>query len=503
MVVQELITKLGYELNEAPLRRYVAGFRSVATGIVGIAAGIGAAAAAIFVTVNKTASFAEEIDKTSQKLGLGVEALQKLQYAASTSGLEVEQFTTGMSILAQKFDQVRQGSKEAAKTFAELKINPKSIKDTEQLLLAVTDKFSKMENGLKKTALARELFGRGGLAFIPFMNEGVEEIKTMGQELQDLNLVMGVDAIKAAHKYHDNLERLHFIFSAFTHQVGAKFIPAFLKATDVFLHWIALNNQIIRQRADQFFGVLSKILEFTWKIVTLLYQGFEKLEGALGGTARAVAALAVAAAAMGLAFGFLNPVTLLIYALGTALLLLYDDFQVFKAGGDSAINWDKALKAVADTIKFLSTTVQFLSDVWAGFNIKLDETNEKFERFTELLKNIPVFGRLFKFPGQLAEAIAGSGPMVSGLAGGLAKGAQMDPFLSLPLQGAQLPFKYLASVGANARQAQMNNAVTVNVNVTDGAQGANIGEAVKNVFHNEILPAWMRSTKRALEPGAR
>jgi len=60
-----------------------------------------AAGVALFAIAKSTANYGDELAKTSQQVGLSVEALAGLQHAAQLSALTNEQLTTGLGQLAK------------------------------------------------------------------------------------------------------------------------------------------------------------------------------------------------------------------------------------------------------------------------------------------------------------------------------------------------------------------------------------------------------------------
>jgi hypothetical protein len=80
------------------------------------------------------------------------------------------------------------------------------IRPTEQVLLDLADKFSAMPDGADKAALAVKLFGKEGLAIIPFLNQGREGITALMEEAQRLGLVMSEDVARASEVFNDNLD---------------------------------------------------------------------------------------------------------------------------------------------------------------------------------------------------------------------------------------------------------------------------------------------------------
>jgi hypothetical protein len=106
------------------------------------------------------------------------------------------------------------------------------IRPTEQVLLDLADKFSVMPDGADKAALAVKLFGKEGLAIIPFLNQGREGITALMEEAQRLGLVMSEDVARASEAFNDNLTRLSAIFEGVQRQIGAAVVPVLADFTE-------------------------------------------------------------------------------------------------------------------------------------------------------------------------------------------------------------------------------------------------------------------------------
>src|SRR6478752_2473712 len=64
-----------------------------------------------------------------------------------------------------------------------------------QLMGPLSDKFAAMPNGAEKTALAMQLFGKGGADMLPFLNKGSDALAVMAQKSDDLGLTLDDAAI--------------------------------------------------------------------------------------------------------------------------------------------------------------------------------------------------------------------------------------------------------------------------------------------------------------------
>lgn len=89
----------------------------------------------------------------------------------------------------------------------------------------VADKIKGMPNGVEKTALAMELFGRSGKDMLPILNLGSEGIARMEEDAKRLGLTITKDNIKAVKDYSQAQKDLADSQQALNIQVGTKALP--------------------------------------------------------------------------------------------------------------------------------------------------------------------------------------------------------------------------------------------------------------------------------------
>lgn len=166
---------------------------------------------AVALAFKQTADEADAAYKNAQKFGVTVEALTALEYAARLSDVSVETLGKGIKGLSQNLLEAKAGIGDGAKLFASLRLDPKQFEETDQLLLALADRFSKMTDPALKVGLAMKVFGKSGIEMIPFLNLGREGIEQLTEEAKRLGLVLSTDAAAAAEAFNDNLTRMNAV----------------------------------------------------------------------------------------------------------------------------------------------------------------------------------------------------------------------------------------------------------------------------------------------------
>jgi ribosomal protein L12E/L44/L45/RPP1/RPP2 len=178
----------------------------------------------------------DQLNKLSQKTGIAVESLSALKFAGALTDVSVEDLATGIRKLGNNMASAAGGSKEAQAAFAAIGVSVKTaggaLRNTDDVLADVADKFAGYEDGAAKAALATELFGKNGVALIPFLNAGRKGLAEMRDEAQKLGVTFSADLAKQTEEFNDNLTRLGQAADGFKVQILGAILPSLVKLTD-------------------------------------------------------------------------------------------------------------------------------------------------------------------------------------------------------------------------------------------------------------------------------
>lgn len=206
--------------------------------VKGLLAGIGVSlSVAGFAAMIKSAiDAADHLNKLSQKIGISVEALSTLRFAAQLSEVSLETLQKGIKGLSQNIAEANTGVGDGAQVFEALGISVKnadgSMKSTEAVLLQVADVFANLEDGAVKTALAVKLFGKSGMDMIPFLNQGAAGINQLTAEAERLGLKLTTETARSAEAFNDNLTALKASSSSLGIALARDFLPELTNITN-------------------------------------------------------------------------------------------------------------------------------------------------------------------------------------------------------------------------------------------------------------------------------
>lgn len=197
---------------------------AVAVAAIGTAA-IGAGTA-LTSAANSVASYGDEIDKTSQKMGVSSSFYQEWDAVLQHSG-------TSMSAMGGTFKTlskaVQNGSKDQISAFESLGLSMEDLQgmSTEEVFTSVVAGLQEMEEGTERTALASTLLGKGATEMGALFNTSAEDTQKMIDTVNELGGVMSDEAVKNSAAFKDQLQDLQTAFGGVKNAAISEMLPAF------------------------------------------------------------------------------------------------------------------------------------------------------------------------------------------------------------------------------------------------------------------------------------
>lgn len=190
---------------------------------------VGAIGGALVKAAKDTAEWADDLLTLSQTTGLTTTELQKLEYAADFIDVDVQTMTGSMEKLIRTMDNARDGSKNAQQAFKDLGIRVTDstghLRDSNEVFYEAIDKLGKIKNETERDAAAMEIFGKSARDLNPLISAGSQKLKELGQEAEDLGIIMGESDVEAAGALNDALDRFSKVADGLKGQLALTVIP--------------------------------------------------------------------------------------------------------------------------------------------------------------------------------------------------------------------------------------------------------------------------------------
>lgn len=248
--------------------------------MTGVAVGVTTAVVALTA---HTAEQVEQMGRLAQSYGLSVETISGLRVAAKMADMDLETLTMGFGRLSRSAAMVAQSGRETGGAFERIGVRVTDangrLRPMNDLLLDVADRFSKMEDGTTKTALAMQIFGRSGATLIPFFNRGKSDI----QELIALSNTLGLtwsekDAV-AAERLGDAIKLQELKMMALKEQLAMGLLPKLSELSNAFIKVDVSGNSAARNLGSGIGDALIWLTKRASDAATgfeLLWMAFEK-----------------------------------------------------------------------------------------------------------------------------------------------------------------------------------------------------------------------------------
>jgi hypothetical protein len=235
---------------------------SVSTGMAAAAAAVAVAAVAIGAAMQSTINDMDKLSKTSQKLGVPVEQLSALAYAADLSDVSFEALSKSVGKLNKTMvEAAAKPTSEAANAFRALGVSVTDssgkLKSSDEVMAAVAEKFAGLKDGAGKTAAAMAIFGRTGADLIPLLNGGRDGLREMSDEATAFGAIVSTKAAKEAESFNDNITRLGYAMKGVFVQSVSAVLPTLVE----------VSNQMVEAAKN------SGILEVGINIVSTAMKG--------------------------------------------------------------------------------------------------------------------------------------------------------------------------------------------------------------------------------------
>lgn len=368
MIVRELVTKLGFSVDDRNLKRFSSDVERLKDKLSSLAkslevvkkaaAGIAIAGTGLSILAVSVSKSVNAADNLARQLGVTTQDLQELELVAQSTGAEVGDLTKSFTGFNKILSSVDDESSIAAKELKELGVsiydNNGQLKNSKDLYRDTAKAIAAIENPAKQAAKAQKLLNISNLELLDTLALSDEAYSNQLEKVKKLGYVIDAQGIKTTKEFTKSWRELNIVVEGLKNQLAIKFMPVLKDIIDRFTSWYEKNKQIVNSSLDRTINIISTAFKGLLYVVNLLLSPIQYLSEALGGLDRAVIALAGGITAVllpsiwswvramsALAVSILaNPITWItaaVFALGAAIALLVEDIWYWVNGNDSAV----------------------------------------------------------------------------------------------------------------------------------------------------------------------
>lgn len=228
----------------------------------------------LFFAVERAASAGDRIAKFSRRVGLTVDGLQALRFAAERSGLGAEEADKAFEKFGKAVSEAVVGTGEAGKLLVALGIPLKDssgrLRKQEDILLDLAQAYTKIQDPQDKLRASWVLFGESGGGMVEMLNQGKDGVQGLMEEYKRLGGGLSQQQAANAEIFEDKLSNLKVTLGALANQLASGLIPVISDMMIRFQAWALTNTETIQKFAEGFAQKLPKILERVTKALGTL-----------------------------------------------------------------------------------------------------------------------------------------------------------------------------------------------------------------------------------------
>ena len=208
---------------------------SMTTGaLVGVGAAIAAPVIGILGSIAGVKDRAESLLMIGEKLGVPIETMSELDYVAKQVNISITDVANAMRFMQRNLFAAAGGSEAQSRIFAALGLDAKRLVDMrpEEALKNIADAMRGIENPTVRSAVAMQVFGRGGMNIIPMLKLSREEFNRLTNEAHELGVVVSGEASDSLQAYDSAMKRLSASFEGLKILAATELAPVLAGLAD-------------------------------------------------------------------------------------------------------------------------------------------------------------------------------------------------------------------------------------------------------------------------------
>lgn len=200
---------------------------------------------------------ADDLAKTSAKLGIAADELAGLRFAAEQTGVSTRKLDLGLQRFVRRAAEAAQGTGEARNAIKELGLDARDLasQSPDEAFRTLADAFSQVGSQSDRVRLGFKLFDSEGVALVNTLAAGRTQLDAFSAEARRLGLALDPQQLTNIQDAADAQNRLAKAFAGLGRQIGATLAPAFEEAADAATALVSRLTEIIPKLA----GIASAV----------------------------------------------------------------------------------------------------------------------------------------------------------------------------------------------------------------------------------------------------
>jgi len=372
---------VGIEKAKVALNKVGTAAEQVATKTKKLSAAAGGLLTALGAAAYKSAQAADELNTLSAQTGISTDSLQKMAYAADLVDVSVDTISGSMAKLKKNMASESEATVEAFNAIGVATRDANGeLRNSEDVFYDVLQGLSNIQNETERDVIAMQLFGKSADQLAGIIDDGGASLKALGQEAEDLGIVLDQETLNSLNAVNDQVDRLK-----------AQATGEIAKAGAAAMETLAPVLETIIDKVSQLLTWIGNLDEEQMKTILTVLAVIAAISPIAGLIATITGAITsfltiwpqVKAVAAGIqAFAAANPLALVVAAVLALAAVIYTHWDQIKPILQAA--WEK-VKTVFENIK---TKIETVTDkIKSAFETMRDTVAGVFESMKNTAKS--------------------------------------------------------------------------------------------------------------------
>lgn len=233
------------------------GAAALAAGIAAVGFALVKAGDSLKKFVTEMAGLGDEMDKMSLRTGIAVEELSAFGFAIERGGGSIADVEAGMRRLTRSISDLREGLETSRRAWDQLGLSVRDLtgpdgqlKSLDSMLPLIADGLRGIQSQAERMDVAQELFGRGGTALLPMLQQGEAGIRAMRVEMQKYGGTMTTEFADKSAAFADSQTNLANATQRLKEALAEPFLEPFTRAVNALAEAIASGQRMAGKGAE-------------------------------------------------------------------------------------------------------------------------------------------------------------------------------------------------------------------------------------------------------------
>lgn len=200
---------------------------------------------------------ANRLNDLSDRLGIAVNNLSRLEYAAKVTGVAQSNLTTGLQRMTRRISEAARGTGEAVDALQELGLSAEELNrlSPDEQFYRLADALNAVPNQADKVRLGMKLLDSEGVALLQTMKGGSDAIRQLGEESDKTGNTITAKFAAKATQANAAIIRMKGAAQGLTNEFALSLAPAIETAAT----WMADNAEAVRNGSIAFVALVGSL----------------------------------------------------------------------------------------------------------------------------------------------------------------------------------------------------------------------------------------------------